>query len=128
VYEEALSLYRQVGSVQGEASCIEGLGDIALRRSDHEQARQRYEEALPLYEHIQEPYSIGLTHRHLARIALDENERNRRVQAARHAWQRIECPTLLKELDDSARPRRAPPVLSSFAFGKIPKSQLLEPF
>ncbi len=42
-YEQALPLYRQVGDVLGEANCIQSLGDIALARSDHEGARQRYE-------------------------------------------------------------------------------------
>ncbi|WP_437978589.1 tetratricopeptide repeat protein [Sorangium sp. So ce295] len=45
-------LYRQVGSVHGEASCIKSLGDIALSRSQHDEARARYQEALPLYRQV----------------------------------------------------------------------------
>ena len=48
-FEEALPLYREAGSVLGEANCTQGLGDIALARSDHDGARARFEEALPLY-------------------------------------------------------------------------------
>jgi tetratricopeptide (TPR) repeat protein len=35
--------------VLGEALCITGLGDIALRRSDYDTARTHYQQALPLY-------------------------------------------------------------------------------
>ena len=51
-YEAALPLYRKVGSVLGEANCIQSLGDIALARSDHDGARERYEAALPLYRKV----------------------------------------------------------------------------
>jgi tetratricopeptide (TPR) repeat protein len=86
-YEEALPLYQRVGVILGQANCIRGLGDITLARSDHEGARQRYEEALGLYEQIQEPYSIGWTHRRLARIARNDNERRQQVAVASTAWQ-----------------------------------------
>lgn len=38
--------------VSGEAKCIEGLGDIALLRSDHKSARKRYQAALRLYKEV----------------------------------------------------------------------------
>ena len=47
-----------------------------------------YETALAMYERIPEPYSIGWTHRRLARLAADD-ERRRHVDAAKEAWQSI---------------------------------------
>ena len=99
-YEEALPLYRRVGDVLGEANCIQGLGDIALARSDHDGARVLFDEALGLYARIEEPYSIGRAHEALARLAQDEDERARHIAAAREAWLSIEREDLVQQLDE----------------------------
>jgi hypothetical protein len=99
-YEEALSLYQRVGAILGQANCIRSLGNIALAHSDHEGARQRDEEALGLCEQIQEPYSIGWTHRWLARVARNDNERRQQVAAASTAWQSIGRGDLVESLNN----------------------------
>ena len=50
-YEDALPLYRRVGSVLGEANCIRAWATSRCA-SDHDQARERYEDALPLYRRV----------------------------------------------------------------------------
>ncbi|MFS8066282.1 MAG: tetratricopeptide repeat protein [Byssovorax sp.] len=48
----ALDAYRSAGNRLGEANCIQSLGNIALRRSDHEGARTRFEQALLLHKQV----------------------------------------------------------------------------
>jgi tetratricopeptide (TPR) repeat protein len=49
-FNQALTLYKQVGDVMGEANCIQGLGQIALERTDHAVARDRFKQALTLFQ------------------------------------------------------------------------------
>jgi tetratricopeptide (TPR) repeat protein len=97
-YEQALSLYRQVGNILGEANCIKSLGDIALARSDQDAARTKFLEALRLYERIPEPYSVGHTHRRLAKMARGK-ARQGHIAAARAAWVSINRTDLVSLLD-----------------------------
>jgi tetratricopeptide (TPR) repeat protein len=96
-YEEAQPLYRQVGAVQGEANCIKSLGDISFAEGARDDAESKYREALALYERIGEPYSVGRTHRRLARLATDDASRTAHVTAAREAWRSIGREDLVEE-------------------------------
>jgi tetratricopeptide (TPR) repeat protein len=99
-YEEAMPLYRKVGAVLGEANCIRSLGDIARDAGNAGEAESRYRQALALYARIPEPYSIGETHRRLARLATgDAGARKVHVDAAREAWRRIKRDDLVAKLD-----------------------------
>jgi len=49
LYDEALSLYRRVDDVVGEASCIRSFGEIAQMRSELDTAGAHYDEALAAF-------------------------------------------------------------------------------
>src|SRR6266404_4415909 len=73
-YKEAQPIYRQVGSVPGEATCIQRLGDIGLARSDHETAKRRYEEAQSMYRQVGEVLGEANCIQRLGYIALERSD------------------------------------------------------
>jgi tetratricopeptide (TPR) repeat protein len=109
-FEEALPLYRQIGDVLGAGNCIVGLGNISLRRSDYERARWGFKEALDLFQRIPEPFSVGMAHTRLMRIAHNETERVHHREAARVAWATIGRDDLIaKHLDKQFPDPLTPP-------------------
>jgi tetratricopeptide (TPR) repeat protein len=103
-YKEALPLHCQMGDILGEANCIQGLGDVALLRGLSSQASENFTEALRLFEKIAEPYSIGVSHVRLARLATDLDTREKHLRAAREAWMQIDRPDLIETLDKEFNP------------------------
>ena len=106
---DAIAGYRRAGVEAGRANALELMGDIARERSDHGEARRRYEEALQLYERIEDPYSIGWAHRRLARLTTAPKDRSRHIQSAREAWLQIDRPDLVRQLDVEFGPPPSPP-------------------
>lgn len=69
---QALRLYEQVGdsvSVWGQAACLNTLGNVAFERGEDEEARRRYEQALPLWKHLRHEASEAWCHRRLGELA-----------------------------------------------------------
>ena len=97
--EQALPLYRQVGNRLGEANCLQSLGLIALACSRPADAHQRLKRSLELYSAIPDPYSMGRTHVHLSRLAINEQERRRHIEEARRLWTSIDRLDLIATLD-----------------------------
>lgn len=94
--QEAISAH---GIPAQQAKTWLALGNVALARSDHDGARARYEQALPLYQAIHEPYSTGWTLVCLARLDPPGHERSRHWNAARQAWTSIGRDDLIKSVE-----------------------------
>jgi len=97
-YDQAAPLYQKIGTLLGEANCLQRLGDIARLLRRKQEAKDLYRKSLTLYERIQERYSIGVIHLHLAKLASTEG-RSAHVTAAREAWRSIKRDDLVAQLD-----------------------------
>jgi hypothetical protein len=95
-----LPSHRTLGNLRGEANCIQGIGDVALETGDQALASDRFEQALELYARIRERHSVGSAHRRLARLARhNPQRRDQQLAAARAAWQVIQRPDLIEDLE-----------------------------
>jgi hypothetical protein len=50
--DRGLVLAKEAGDRAGEANCLQSLGDLRMRLSDLEGAKNAYEEALPIYRRL----------------------------------------------------------------------------
>ncbi|HSP77286.1 MAG TPA: tetratricopeptide repeat protein, partial [Myxococcaceae bacterium] len=90
--EHASSSVDRDEALLGKANCIRRLGDIALRRSEYEEARRRYEEALSLYERVGDLLGKANCIQCLGDIALrrsEHGEARRRYEEALPLYERV---------------------------------------
>ncbi|AKT37081.1 toll/interleukin-1 receptor domain-containing protein [Chondromyces crocatus] len=97
-YELARGIYRRSRDVLGEANCSKRLGDVARREGRFADAQAAFELALSLYTSVPAPYSIGQTHRRLAKVAPSVDERRQHLEMASAAWLSIERADLIAAL------------------------------
>jgi tetratricopeptide (TPR) repeat protein len=70
----ALDMARTSENQQQEARCLETLGDIALDRSDHDTACERYEQALSLYRKVGDLLGEAICIARLGEVALGRSD------------------------------------------------------
>ncbi len=90
--ERAEKAAREAGDGQREADCIKRLSDIAFYRSEHAEARSRYEQALPLYQRVGDLLGEANCIKSLGNIALDRSEHaeaRSRYERALPLYQRV---------------------------------------
>ncbi|MCX2950192.1 tetratricopeptide repeat protein [Lentzea sp. NEAU-D7] len=74
LFNQALPLYQRIGSVLGEANCLNNLGRLAFRESDNEQARGLFNQALPLYQRVGDVLGEANCLINLGRLAFRESD------------------------------------------------------
>ena len=77
---------------------MKNLAFTALSRNDRDAAKKFFRNALEIYQEISELYSVGMTHRALAHLASDVDERNAHSMAAKTAWEAINRDDLINQL------------------------------
>ncbi len=75
----------EAGDILGEANSIMSLGDVALRRSDHDAAQTAYEQALPLHRKVGDVFGEANCIKGLGDIALRRSDHDAAQTAYKQA-------------------------------------------
>ncbi len=86
-YEQALTLFRQVGDRLGEANVLQAMGDVQQFRDDRDAALQSYEQALTLFRQVGD--RLGEANCYLAqgRVALKQEDYQNALTLHTEAYQ-----------------------------------------
>ena len=106
LYAESMALYRQLGDRHGMSIVIGNLGEIALRRRDFPQARQRYREYIELSQALGDTPSVAHSLMMLGIVALEDRAAARGIQcfgAAARLREAAGVPVLAAYLEEYER-------------------------
>jgi len=98
MFEQSLSLARQIAHRRGEPFALSGLGNVLQARGEFAEARQRFQEVLTLCAEMKQDDIAGQAHVALAEIALYEGKLAEAEAFARQAA------TSLDQMNSSGRP------------------------
>ncbi|WP_433043107.1 tetratricopeptide repeat protein [Dactylosporangium sp. CS-033363] len=95
-YQQALSMFEEVGDRAGVSAGLHQLGNVAEARGDYPEAERRYQQALAISEELGDRAGIATSHHQLGILA---QRRGDRPEAERRYRQAL---TLKEELGDRA--------------------------
>ncbi|MBW3671017.1 MAG: tetratricopeptide repeat protein [Acidobacteria bacterium] len=70
LFDENLTISRELVDLAGVANSLNNLGIIAVRENDHDRARSLYEESLSIWERLGDPRPIALSLANLGNLAV----------------------------------------------------------
>lgn len=93
-FEEAYTLYKQVGSSSGEANVRKAIGDVQQFRDEREAALASYEQALALFRQVGSSLDEANCFNSLGHLSMQEEQYEQALQHYNHA-----C-TLFQQIQD----------------------------
>jgi tetratricopeptide (TPR) repeat protein len=95
-FQQALPLYKKIGHLLGEANCVSSRGQIHIKEGNIEKGKNHLEQALQLYETINNNYSIANACYQYALLLKDINGQKKQAdqlfQKAAHIFEDINLP------------------------------------